>query len=317
MAVFSSLYKYAARLREAQERESMSALERKEPREYDLEDGLTLCHEFYKGFEIEQCKRHEPCSMPAYHFHDSYEIFYLLSGTRNYFINDRTYKVEKGDLVLINRRNLHKTTYGGSLMHERILIIFDEPFIQDVSRLSADIDLLQAFHQNINIIKLAKAEQSLVERYLFNIIQEAKAKDAGHEAHVRLTMGEFLIFIARKTIHTQQASSAAHNPMNGKMQEIVRYLNAHYMENITMGNTAENFYISAFHLSRTFKKATGFTFIEYLNSLRIREAQRQLKESRASVSAIAAQVGYESQTHFGRVFKRITGLSPLQYRNMN
>ena len=137
--------------------------------EYSLEEGVTLCHELYDGFEIEQCKRQEPCSMPLYHYHDSYEIYYLLSGARHYFIKDRTYRVEKGDLVLINRHDLHKTTYGGSLTHERVLIIFDESYIEPILALAKDIDILQPFHQNINIIKLQKAEQIIIEQMFTNM----------------------------------------------------------------------------------------------------------------------------------------------------
>src|SRR5512133_102420 len=121
--------------------------------DYRLEDGLTLCREVYNGIEIEQCRRHEPCSMPLYHYHDSYEIYYLLSGSRYYFINDRRYKVEKGDLVVIDKGSLHKTMYGGSPMHERVLIIFDPAYIQDILRQSADVDLLQVFHQNKPVVK--------------------------------------------------------------------------------------------------------------------------------------------------------------------
>lgn len=285
--------------------------------DYSLEDGLTLCHESYNGFEIEQCKRHEPCSMPLYHFHSSYEIYYLLSGTRNYFINDRTYSVEKGDLVLINKGNLHKTTYGGSPMHERVLIIFNDAYIQGISKLSTDVDLLQAFHRNTNILKLHKSEQKIVERILFNIIRETKVKDSGHESYVRLEMGELLIFITRKATHTRSVATANVNHMQGKIYEIIQYLNSRYMNKITLENISENFYISPFYLSRMFKKVTSFTFVEYLNSLRIREAQQLLKETHLKVSEVADKVGFESQTHFGRVFKKITGLSPLQYRKMD
>ncbi|PKO14106.1 MAG: AraC family transcriptional regulator [Chloroflexi bacterium HGW-Chloroflexi-10] len=291
--------------------------EQEEHNAYSLEDGLTLCRESYIGIEIEQCKRHEPCSMPLYHYHDSYEIYYLLSGTRHYFINDRTYKVEKGDLVLINRGNLHKTTYGGSPMHERILINFNEAYIQDTMRMSADVDLLQAFRQNINLVKLQKAEQTAVERMLFNIMKEAREKDLGHASYVRLALGELLIFITRKATHTKPTDSAQIDYMHGKVSEIQKYVNNRYKNTITLGSISEKFYISPFYLSRMFKKATGFTFTEYLNSLRIREAQQLLKESQLNVSEIADKVGYESQTHFGRVFKKITGMSPLQYRKLD
>jgi AraC-like DNA-binding protein len=288
-----------------------------EQNDYRIEDGWTLCHETYPGIEIEQCKRHEPCSMPDYHDHNGYEIYYLLSGTRYYFIHDRAYKVDKGDLVLINKGVFHKTGYCDSLMHERILINFDETYIRDLLRLSVDVDLLQAFHQNKNIVKLPKTEQTAVERLLFNIIKEARGKDSGHESYVRLAMGELLIFINRKAMHTRPIDSVQIDHMQGKVSEIQKYLNIRYKNKITLGSISEKFYISPFYLSRMFKKTTGFTFIEYLNSLRIREAQQLLKESQLNVSEIADKVGYENQTHFGRVFKKMTGMSPLQYKKMD
>lgn len=295
----------------------MTSLDIIEEEDYRLEDGLTLCRETYKGIEIEQCKRHEPCSMPLYHYHDSYEIYYLLSGSRYYFINDRRLKVEKGDLILINKGILHKTMYGGSPMHERVLIIFDETYIQGILELSADIDLLQAFHQNKNLVRLQKPEQTAVERLLFGIMKEARGKDLGHESYVRLAMGELLIFINRKAAQTRPAGSGQMNQMHGKISEIIKYINIRYMKKISLESIADNFYISPYYLSRTFRKETGFTFVEYLNSLRIREAQQLLRETHLNVSEIAERVGYESQTHFGRVFKRITGMSPLQFRKMD
>lgn len=287
-----------------------------EQNDYRIEDGWTICRETYPGIEIEQCKRHEPCSMPDYHEHGSYEIYYLLSGTRYYFIHDRTYKIEKGDLVLINRNIPHKTMYCDALMHERILINFDETYIQDILSLSADIDLLQAFHHNRHIVKLPKIEQTAVERLLFNIIKEARGKDLGYESYVRLALGELLIFVNRKAMYTRPSDSLQIDHMQGKVSEIQKYLSTRYMNKVTLGGISEKFYISPFYLSRMFKKTTGFTFVEYLNSLRIREAQQLLKESQLNVSEIADKVGYDSQTHFGRVFKKLTGMSPLQYKKM-
>jgi len=92
------------------------------------------------------------------------------------------------------------------------------------------------------------------------------------------------------------------------------YLTENYRSRISLKQVAERFFITPCHLSRSFKKATGFSFIEYVNSIRVKEAQKLLKKTNSSVMRIAELTGFDSQTHFGRVFKNLTGMSPLQYR---
>jgi hypothetical protein len=68
-------------------------------------------------------------NMQSNHFHDQFELYYLLSGERNYFIKDRTYFVRKGNLIFINTNELHKTTDTGVPNHERVLLRFSKSFI--------------------------------------------------------------------------------------------------------------------------------------------------------------------------------------------
>lgn len=67
-------------------------------------------------------------------------------------------------------------------------------------------------------------------------------------------------------------------------------------------------------MSRFCKVATGFTFVEYVNSVRIKEAKHLLEQTTLKVNLIARKVGFGSVTHFGRVFKAVTGHAPLYYR---
>lgn len=76
-------------------------------------------------FTINHIKRSARFDMRGHHFHDYYEIYYLRSGERNYFIKDNIYRVTKGDLVFINENDLHQTTGNGvPPAHERIVIYF-------------------------------------------------------------------------------------------------------------------------------------------------------------------------------------------------
>lgn len=80
-------------------------------------------------FMIEQIKRAGTFSMDSDHYHDSYEIYYLLAGERNYYINNLVYALRSGDLIFINRNELHRTVAKGTSRHERILINFRHDFL--------------------------------------------------------------------------------------------------------------------------------------------------------------------------------------------
>lgn len=84
-------------------------------------------------FQIEQLKRIGHFNMDTDHFHDFYEIYYLLSGQRHYYIRNRMYALEAGDLVFINKNHLHRTTGGSRLPHERVLISFDDAYLEPVA----------------------------------------------------------------------------------------------------------------------------------------------------------------------------------------
>ncbi len=71
-------------------------------------------------FYVEYVKRTSPFTMVSNHFHPYYEIYILLSGTRIYFVKDSTYAIEAGDLVFIDKHEVHKTLHAGQSEHERI-----------------------------------------------------------------------------------------------------------------------------------------------------------------------------------------------------
>lgn len=93
------------------------------------------------------------------------------------------------------------------------------------------------------------------------------------------------------------------------MYSIIEYLDNHYSGRLSLVGIAERFFISATYLCRIFKQTTGFTIIEYLNIVRIREAKALLTQTKWPITRVAAETGFESIAHFGRKFKAITGRS--------
>lgn len=276
-----------------------------------MESGLNIYNNLEQPFYITRQKHDEIFNMPNFHYHNVYEIYYLLEGRRNYFIQDKIYPVVKGDIVLININDIHKTMDFNNSSHERILINFQKDFIAPL--LNHENNLLDCFLSNHKVIHLNVSEQSFVQSILIKMLEEDRKKQKGYLTYERILLTELLLFINRnmgKFNEQERYSSSIQN----KMSEVALYLMENYMKKLSLKKVADEFFITESHLSRSFKKTTGFTFIEYLNSIRIKEARKLLKETRKSVLEISELTGFESQTHFGRVFKQMTGLSPLQYR---
>jgi YesN/AraC family two-component response regulator len=161
------------------------------------------------------------------------------------------------------------------------------------------------------------SEQSFIETLLNKMLQENSKNNIGCETYIKISLIELLIFINRLSLKPQTRYLEYPSALHKKISEVAKYINSNFKETITLNELSKVFHVSPFYLSRTFKEVTGFTFIEYLNSIRIKEAQRLLVKSSLSVTEIGESTGFESSTHFGRVFKNITKTSPLQYRKLH
>jgi AraC-like DNA-binding protein len=270
-----------------------------------------------KLFEIEYRKVKDKGSMPSNHYHNHYEIYYQLSGERYYFIKDRSYYVKKGDLVLINMFDLHKTSHAGCSEYERILINFNDMYLQDSLDIIRDIDLLQAFRRDFNIYRLSLPDQTFVEKLLGKMLTESDEIRSGSRTYLKISLIELLIFISRQPDKPQYQYLEHPSALHRKISDVARYININFRNKLTLKELAGQFGVSPFYLSRTFKNVTGFSLVEYLNITRIREAQKLLVLTELSVTKIADAVGFDSSTHFGRVFKAIHQISPLKYKKIN
>ncbi|ULO06115.1 helix-turn-helix transcriptional regulator [Paenibacillus sp. 19GGS1-52] len=269
----------------------------------------------HSEFFIEQLKRTGPFSMDSDHVHDSYEIYYLLAGERNYYINNLVYSLRKGDLLFINKNELHRTTAKGTARHERILINFEEVFLQ---KMMAQVTLHFPFMTTQSMLLRPDAhEQGVIENILNSMQKEQAEHRAQHNLYLQTLLLQLFIEMGRIQELQREAIAPENNEKQIKVYEIIDYLQTHYGDKLTLAQLSESFYISSTYLCRLFKQTTGFTIIEYLNYIRIQKAQQQLRESNAKVTQIAEDTDFDSIAHFGRVFKQIAKRSPLQYRKQN
>lgn len=93
------------------------------------------------------------------------------------------------------------------------------------------------------------------------------------------------------------------------------FIEANYMDKISVDMLADKFAIGRRSFERRFKKATGNTVVEYAQRVKIEAAKRSFESSRKNINEVMFDVGYTDTKAFRTVFKKITGLTPVEYRN--
>lgn len=279
-----------------------------------MTDTVTFGSEEHGPVYLQYIRRSGPFERTQ-HMHEMYELYYLYEGERLYFIRDRSYLILPGDLVLINRRELHATADSGDFSHARVVINFSDSFLG--SALEEAPYLLDALVNDSPVLRLDLPHRRLVQRILGSMIDEARQPALGQMFAIRHYLIELLLFASRFVQHHPVTSPEHVSPLHHKISSIVRHINAHYAESIRLEELARLFELSPAYLSRMFKEVTGFGLVTYINLVRIQEAQRLLQETDDKVITIAEQVGFGSLVQFGRAFRQITNHTPLRYRQMS
>ena len=266
-----------------------------------------------KNFYISRTKKTTSSSMKSYHYHKSYEVYYLYSGERNYFIKDKTYHVKKGNLVLINEYDIHCTKESNKAGHERIVFNFNKTFMEK-HICNTKLNLYECFEKNVHIIQLDEKEQLFIETLLLKMIDEYENKPANYMDCIKFNIIQILLLANRHIDDELYTKNIETERTNETVSNIIGYINNNYYEDINLETISEKFYISPCYFSRIFKQTTNYSYVDYLNNVRIKEAQKLLTRTDMNITSISEKVGYKSSTHFGRIFKKITGISPTSFK---
>ncbi|MBN2221019.1 MAG: helix-turn-helix domain-containing protein [Vallitaleaceae bacterium] len=265
-------------------------------------------------FTLTHYKRFGSFRMDKKHAHPQYELYYLLSGKRNYFIENRVYPIESGDLVLVNSNTLHKTIDSSSDFHERILIEFDHHIFDTLLKNPEELPLLKIFQKETSLYHLNTQQSKQLESRLFQLIDACKKTKLPVDIALQIHLMECLLLISELTQEIPSPIYEHPSKLHKTIAEMIHYIHNHYKEELSLEILSQNHSLSKVYISRSFKQITGFSYIEYVNTVRIREAKRLLRETDQSIESIARETGFLSTTHFGRVFRSYNGNSPMQWR---
>ncbi len=249
---------------------------------------------------VERERRDNKTSDIKEHIHNFYEIYFLIDGQINLFVENRMHHLKPFDIMIIKPNVLHRAIFCDDYRYERVVIYFDERSISD-ENLSKELS-----KQKGGVSLPSTAAKRIFN--LVNILLNETEKDIYYESYVSAVLTELLVVLFRN----QKKNDG--NYAGVKFEKIIDYVKKNCREEIMLSNVAEKFYLSEAHLSRVFKKNTGFTFTQYINYQRVIFSQGLLTKSDKSIGEIAFESGFENLTHYGRVFKQLVGCTPSEYR---
>ena len=259
---------------------------------------------------FERLLKREDQGMNWPHFHNAYEIYYLQDGSRGYDFKDKSFNVKKGDLILIKEGVKHQTFVRDKSYFNRFLVKFKADSLGQFG--GKEADLLSNFKKDYYHLRLEINDRMMIENILTRMEMESKKNDFGRKIYLKLLISELLILINRYLKSKNNQGSRDHYHL--KIMEIMKFIEDNFSQNFSLNQLAAKFSYSSSYLSTLFKEKTGYTVTEYINSVRIKEAQNLLLKNKYNVSQVAEKVGYNNLIHFGRNFKDRTGLSPSDYR---
>jgi len=117
-----------------------------------------------------------------------------------------------------------------------------------------------------------------------------------------------IIFSCNSVSNKREESS------NDVIEASKKYIQDNFTKNITLEDVSREVNISTYYLSRIFKEATGWNFIDYLTSLRIEKAKELLSTTQYSMKEICSMSGYVNPNYFSKLFKKNVGVTPTEYR---
>lgn len=242
-------------------------------------------------------------------YHDFFEFEYFTEGNGVHYINGIPFEVKKSYAYFL--------LPGDS--HHKIL---DEEVQYNLYNLKLDVNA-----PDKNLIKELKeyksplciyfddSDSEIIENEFKFLIKVLNTKL--YNQRMVKNISERILNIFLCALENGQKADADTNTIGEKIWEIIKYIENNYSKNISLESIAELTEISENYIGTYFKKHTGLTFVNYLNSKRLSQAATLLKETNLSIKEIAFSVGYSSPEYFTRLFTSAFSITPKEYRKEN
>lgn len=234
------------------------------------------------------------------HIHEDIELVFVKKGGGKAFCDGKKYILSENSFFLVFPNQVHR--YEECTMGEYVLLIvkptdllgFREVFLESTP-MSAELHLDTTYKKDIEpLMELALKEYT------------ENGESTVTEAYLTALFGKlFRLYDIEKNRRN-----------NNTVLEIIHYCKTHYKEDIKISSVAEELHLSKSSVSHIFSKKFSMNFCSYINSLRLAEAVKLMKNKYYSMTEISDMCGFPTIRTFNRAFQKKYGCSPSEYRQM-
>jgi AraC-like DNA-binding protein/quercetin dioxygenase-like cupin family protein len=263
---------------------------------------------------------------PELHRHECMQINYVYQGKADHLLNNQQFEIMKGDIFVIPPYIPHRIIESEDSCAEIFEFEFMPSFInqgfKNIQNAESFLDFayIEPFLVSENLVKprlnLVGRIQIEVEDILNEALREYNRKKPGYILLIRSLLLKLLVLVGR--MFTMNLENVESRPIYDRHHDSIisamRYIDTHYIEDLSIEEVANVFALSPSYFSSLFKNITSKTFTEYVNNIRISKAKELLKNTDKKVIDISYDVGFNNVYHFNRMFKQQIGISPLEYR---
>lgn len=253
-----------------------------------------------------------------FHSHEFLEMVYITNGQALHSIDREDTVVKKGDYFIIDYGSRHKYTLIDGKQFDLINILFKPELIdRSLKNCRSFQELINHYLIHVSYSLLDKKPvdtiyhdaDSEVYGVIKKICREYDEKSPGYIELVRCHIIEIIIM----TIRTISENSGEVFT-DGVSDFITGYIDANYMNKISLTQLSRRLNFSPQHICRKFRQDTGYTFVEYLQRKRMEQGGRLIINTNKKISEIAELTGYSDVKFFNSVFKKYWQMTPGEFR---
>lgn len=258
------------------------------------------------------------------HYHYYIELLYGISGEFQVLLGGQYHHFGRGDMVLINAREVHQidalSQEGGRYIVVRFL---PELIYNGMSANHFEMKYMLPFvtenSSNEKIIREKIVGKTEIPKLFHEIVREVSEEKYGYELAVKNHIGSIFLWTLRyweASRKDTREENAGDRNLRGQLQPALKYVTEQYARDIKAKEMAKLCHMSYSYFSRSFHRIMKMTFREYLNHIRIWEAEKMLVSTSLSITEIGGEVGFATTSYFIKMFQNYKHITPKQFRKL-